>query len=356
MATATAAETNPMVETQQDHNSANQQNGPIFIDTQHDDMVHDAQLDYYGCKLATSSSDRTVKIYDVSGSTYTHTATLQGHEGPVWEVSWAHPRFGVVLASCSFDGSVLLHRERAPGDWMLLSANRNLHDSSVNSVAFAPHEYGLIVAAASSDGYVSVLRHNEDDTWNIDKFCDNSLGVNAVSWAPYNLDPDVGDDGKNEVIGGDVTEGKHLCLRLVTAGCDNRIRFWICDVDGKWKEDPGAILGKGVSHMDWVRDVAWAPTSLSSQNLVASCSEDGSVIIWIRSDGGVWQPRLLNRFDGPVWRLSWSITGNILSVSSGDGDVTLWKQQLDGEWNKVSTIEDIAGESKGDSSLMQQQM
>ena len=30
--------------------------GPIVIDTQHDDMVHDAQLDYYGTKLATSSS------------------------------------------------------------------------------------------------------------------------------------------------------------------------------------------------------------------------------------------------------------------------------------------------------------
>ena len=30
--------------------------GPLYIDTQHDDMVHDAQLDYYGCKLATSSS------------------------------------------------------------------------------------------------------------------------------------------------------------------------------------------------------------------------------------------------------------------------------------------------------------
>lgn len=33
--------------------------GPIYIDTQHDDMVHDAQLDYYGCKLATSSSGTT---------------------------------------------------------------------------------------------------------------------------------------------------------------------------------------------------------------------------------------------------------------------------------------------------------
>ena len=35
-------------------------NGPLYIDTQHDDMIHDAQLDYYGCKLATSSSG---KIY-----------------------------------------------------------------------------------------------------------------------------------------------------------------------------------------------------------------------------------------------------------------------------------------------------
>jgi hypothetical protein len=30
--------------------------GPIYIDTQHEDMVHDAQMDYYGAKLATCSS------------------------------------------------------------------------------------------------------------------------------------------------------------------------------------------------------------------------------------------------------------------------------------------------------------
>jgi NifU-like protein involved in Fe-S cluster formation len=32
--------------------------GTVLIDTQHDNMVHDAQLDYYGCKLATSSSGK----------------------------------------------------------------------------------------------------------------------------------------------------------------------------------------------------------------------------------------------------------------------------------------------------------
>jgi len=345
MATAMAGDTAAMVGQDQQQQ---QQQGPIFVDTQHDDMVHDAQLDYYGCKLATSSSDRTVKIYDVSGSTYIHTKTLQGHEGPVWEVSWAHPKFGVVLASCSFDGSVLLHRERAPGDWMLLSANRNLHESSVNSVSFAPHEYGLIVAAASSDGFVSILSHNEDDTWSIDKFLDNSLGVNAVSWAPYELDPGPTNSESDE------GQTQQKLLRLVTGGCDNRIRFWVRDMDGKWKEDPDAVLGTGVSHMDWVRDVAWAPTSLANQNLVASCSEDGKVIIWVRAQDGIWQPTLLNEFDAPVWRLSWSVTGNILAVSSGDGDVTLWKQQLDGDWSKVSTVDDVVSKSEGEGSLQQQ--
>ena len=29
---------------------------PILVDTQHEDLVHDAQLDYYGAKLATASS------------------------------------------------------------------------------------------------------------------------------------------------------------------------------------------------------------------------------------------------------------------------------------------------------------
>ena len=32
----------------------------LTVDTQHEDLVHDAQLDYYGCKLATSSSGECV--------------------------------------------------------------------------------------------------------------------------------------------------------------------------------------------------------------------------------------------------------------------------------------------------------
>jgi protein transport protein SEC13 len=75
----------------------------------------------------------------------------------VWQVSWAHPKFGVLLASCSYDRQVLIHRE-AEGYWSTIYSHR-AHESSVNSIAWAPYEFGLVLACASSDGSVSVIRH-----------------------------------------------------------------------------------------------------------------------------------------------------------------------------------------------------
>ena len=52
----------------------------------HADSVHDAQFDYYGRRLATASSDATVKLFDVLGGGHQHLADLVGHQGPVWQV------------------------------------------------------------------------------------------------------------------------------------------------------------------------------------------------------------------------------------------------------------------------------
>jgi protein transport protein SEC13 len=307
-----------------------QPRGTIYVDTQHDDFVHDAQLDFYGSKLATCSSDRTIKVYNVCGTAYEHTATLTGHEGPVWQVSWAHPKFGVILASCSFDGSVLVHRETRPREWSVLYQARGLHESSVNGIAFCPHEFGLMLATASSDGKVAILTHQPDNTWSEDMIQDNPLGVNAVSWAPFGA-YSSSDTGQMEVA------------RLVTGGCDNRIHFWIKSATtGQWEEDTSSPLGTAHAHTDWVRDVAWAPPLLPNVNVVASCSEDRTVLIWKQENGAgtEWTPTLLHTFDAPVWRVSWSVTGQVLAVSSGDNDVSLWKAGLDGIWRKMTSVQD----------------
>mgnify|MGYP001807410368 CR=1 FL=1 len=94
--------------------------------------------------------------------------------------------------------------------------------------------------------------------------------------------------------------------------------------------------------LDWVRDVAWAPNSALPYAIFASCSEDKSVYIWRQRDrtSGPWEPTLLRAFEAPVWRLSWSLTGTVLAVSTGDHRVSLWKQSVDESWVQVSSLAD----------------
>jgi protein transport protein SEC13 len=70
-------------------------------------------------------------------------------------VAWAHPKFGSLLASCSYDSKVLLWKEEN-GVWTLIKEHA-VHGASVNAISWAPHEYGLMLACASSDGKVSIL-------------------------------------------------------------------------------------------------------------------------------------------------------------------------------------------------------
>lgn len=49
----------------------------LSIDT--DDEQHDAVLDYYGRRLATCSSDKTIKIFEVEGESHRLVETLKGY-------------------------------------------------------------------------------------------------------------------------------------------------------------------------------------------------------------------------------------------------------------------------------------
>ncbi|KXJ20086.1 Protein SEC13-like [Exaiptasia diaphana] len=283
------------------------------VDTSHEDMVHDAQLDYYGKKLATCSSDKTVKIFETSGSQQTLVATLRGHDGPVWQVSWSHPMFGNLLASCSYDRKVVIWKESNTG-WTKLQEFCN-HDSSVNSICWAPPEYGLILACGSSDGSVSIISSPGDGTWDSKKI------NNAHTHPP--------------------TKAGLVEKRFVTGGCDNLVKIWK-EVDGQWTEED-----RLEAHSDWVRDVAWAPNIGLPTSTIASCSQDCRVIIWTRNEeGDEWTSKVLKKFSDVVWHVSWSVTGNILAISGGDNKVSLWKESLEGPWVCVNDVDKGQGQEQ----------
>ncbi|KAI8075950.1 WD40-repeat-containing domain protein [Gilbertella persicaria] len=301
------------------------------IETNHEDMIHDAQLDYYSRRLATASSDHTIKIFNVDGDNQTLSHTITDNTAPVWQVSWAHPKFGTILASCAYDGRVLIFKEQN-GNWTKIHEN-NKHTASVNSVAWAPHELGAILACASSDGKISIHEYKEDGSWETQLIDAHGIGCNAVTWAPAAIPGSLVQTNSGN-------PNVNVVKKVVSAGCDNLIKIWGYKDDTKTWQEEETLDG----HSDWVRDVAWAPNVGLPKSYLASCSQDKSVLIWTQeSPKSEWTHKTLGqKFPDVVWRVSWSLSGNVLAVSCGDNKVTLWKESSKGDWELLETLEESA--------------
>jgi protein transport protein SEC13 len=300
----------------------------------------------------------------ISMSFSTFQSAFSRHTGPVWQVAWAHPKFGQILASCSYDGKVFIWKEQSavgaqPASWTRIKEHA-LHGASVNGVSWAPHELGALLACASSDGKISVLTFRgmslvpilidregltfipDDGHWGADIFDGHGIGVNAVSWAPAVapgslLSPSA--PGAPDASG---VSNK----RFASAGCDNLVRIWSYRDDAQTWVEEDVLDG----HKDWVRDVAWAPSIGLPRSYIATASQDRTVVVWTKdAPTASWNKTVLDpsaggeggeagRFPDVVWRVSWSLAGNILAVSCGDGKVTLWKENLKGVWECVSDM------------------
>jgi len=57
---------------------------------------------------------------------------VYSHEGPVWQLAWAHPVYGSVLATCGYDRKVILWKEQDSG-WTKIYEYSN-HDSSGRNI------------------------------------------------------------------------------------------------------------------------------------------------------------------------------------------------------------------------------
>lgn len=239
--------------------------------------------------------------------------------------------------------------EEAIGTWRQIY-EYSWHASSVNSVAFAPHEYGdgLAFACASSDGFVSICTQLSDGTWDERRISESTdggahthpLGALSVSWAPA-VNPGA--------LYMQSRAQDPVMKMLVTSGCDHLVKVWAFDeAKNNW-----TLQGKPLkTHRDMVRAVAWMPNIGLPRSVIASAGQDRKVVIWTREllgeqkgDMSEWVATELPPFTGPVWSVSWSPTGSLLGVSSGDDGVSVWKEELDGSWRNVSNVSGNASDS-----------
>ncbi len=111
---------------------------------------------------------------------------FQAHNGPIWQVAWAHPKYDSVIATGGFDGMVKVWQKDANGVWDRERPSEvQRQPSSVNCLAWAPWEYGLILAVGTAEGRLTVYQRQKDSSWSILKnITAHQEGVNGISWGP----------------------------------------------------------------------------------------------------------------------------------------------------------------------------
>eukprot|EP00834_Sanchytrium_tribonematis_P001440 NODE_35_length_36362_cov_0.944434.p16 type:complete len:290 gc:universal NODE_35_length_36362_cov_0.944434:30168-29299(-) len=277
------------------------------FDSGHEDVIHSAAFNYHGTLLATGSSDKTVRIFKTTSSSgpqnYVLQDVLKDHSGPVWNVQFSHPKYNL-LATCGYDKQINIYK--FSDHWQKVYQYSG--QKSMNQVEFADVEYGLIIGGACSDGSVALIYYDESTKqWSTDSFEAHHLGCTSLSFVPFVK--------SNSLV--KRSESVSSNLRLITGGSDNKVILWTRHVDegqAKWTPKPIGLCG------DWVRDVSCAPSIGLPGQFLAVCSQDKNVYIYATSDYQEFKIQKISLKD-VVWRVNWSLVGQILAASCGDNKV-----------------------------------
>ncbi|KAK7046919.1 purine-cytosine permease fcyB [Favolaschia claudopus] len=180
------------------------------ISTAHGDLVTDASYDFYGLRLATCSLDQRIKLWqlDESNGNWELEDDWKAHDAAVSKISWAHPEFGNIIASASFDRTVKVWEQTSgigmPEPQQPVQANGSGSNAStsrwieravlpeargtVRAVEFAPHHFGLKLASISSDNHLRIYECLEQPsltTWQLSEETDIQALPLSPSASPF---------------------------------------------------------------------------------------------------------------------------------------------------------------------------
>ncbi|MEM8612926.1 MAG: BTAD domain-containing putative transcriptional regulator [Cyanobacteria bacterium P01_H01_bin.105] len=275
-----------------------------------------------GQRLATASSDATIRIWD--RKTGQCLAVLIGHRGPVWTVDWSPD--GKIIASGSSDRTIKLW-DAATGDCL---ATLTGHQSLVWSVAWHPD--GTYLASSSED--YSLRQWDMQTNECIRVFPLAKARVRRVVWSP---------DGTTLASG----SADH-CIRLWDGQTGKLIRCLslpaIIEMDDAWSEDNSVQSGAVHNNPRDRERPAQTKPSLNPDDLPGTPSLNKAFwvdsLVWspdgqFLASGGdrilyLWSPdtgtcvRTFYGHQEHIWGLNWTADSQTLVSGSHDQTVRLW--------------------------------
>ncbi|KNZ74283.1 Nucleoporin SEH1 [Termitomyces sp. J132] len=364
-----------------------------LIQNAHSDLVTDASYDFYGLRLATCSLDQRIKVWhlDEASGSWSVKDDWKAHDAPVSKLSWAHPEFGSIIASSSFDRSVKVWEQSLPSGQSESSQQTSgsgiggtsaqpqpstsrwieravLTDArgTVRAVEFAPHHFGLKLATIASDNSLRIYECIEQpsiSTWQLSEELDvqnlsssgspslHTHGGWCISWCKDRYWGELiatasGIDGVVKII--QLTPSRRPTV-ILTLDPTPTPQTSSSSHEGNMPTVEGAVPAPPTFS---VTSVSWAPSCGRSYHLIATGSRDGRVRIWRVRPGedldredddeeGKWTASVVADFDqhkSAIGRVEWNITGTVLSSTGNDGRVRLWKATSGSVWRPAGSI------------------
>lgn len=363
----------------------------------HDELIHDLSYDFYGKRIATCSSDQTIKVFEkVEPSTQQQ--LQQAPEGPEsqpnlpeWElvdswkahrttivrVNWASPEFGQVLASCSYDGTLKIFEEdpreaKNSGRRWTNKATITEFSGPVYDMAFAPSHLGLKIASIDFNGIFRVheaMDPNNLQNWTLQAPDQKLLSKPAsklrqssfsLSWCP-----------------------SMFFKEFIAVAAQDQAYIYHRSGSG-----PFSRIATFPGRQTLIRSIAWAPSMGRGFQTIAIGYNNGKIEIYKvtkipkpestgsgseKSEGSAMRQQQLQQQSVPptfrqlseedqvklslevtsvleghtkeVWRLSWNVTGTILASAGSDGTIRFWKSDYN---NKFQCMAEVSAEQRED--------
>ncbi|KAI6045292.1 WD40-repeat-containing domain protein [Pisolithus marmoratus] len=330
-----------------------------LIQNVHDDLLTDVSYDFYGLNFATCSLDQKIKVWSLDESTGTWSVEdeWKAHDAAISKVSWAHPEFGTILASASFDRTVKIWEQTTSAATTELQPNTSsapqqagggsssrwseraaLVDArgTVRAVEFAPHHFGLKLATISTDNHLRIyecLEQSSLTTWQLSEEVDvTSLPIasrpssHSVAFGtPTHTSATL--DGASASLVAQALQQSQPPLQT-RGGLGNR------EADGGWciswcKERYwGEVIAAGCGISGTIKVIQISPSRRPTTLLTLDPSPAGKLLAEGNTGGAV-----LSESDTPTpyavttvaWAPSCGRSYHLIATGSRDGHVRIWK-------------------------------